>query len=581
MTAGERRSTFLRARRRGLVVAFAGLLAGAPALASPEGGATPRADGPCLAFPAGEDAAFLLEAGGGPPRARVLDVDGREAAPPAVETTPAGALRLVARGLLPGHYRLVMDTGAEADAARRATPFAVLPPGIPREPAAGTAIAADAALSWLVARPGAPLDGVREAIQLARRAGIRLLRDRIAWEEVEPRPGEYRWGRYDAVATACREAGIDVYQIFHASPSWSRADRDSKRMPDDLRAAYRFARAAAERFRGRVVAWEPWNEPDIPVFSTDPADQVAAFQKAAYLGFKAGDPGAAVLMVSLAHPPGPFVEGFLENETGPFLDAYNYHTYEGLDGLPHYIENGVQFGLLERDRAPGPGYAALAALAAALGEAKAPRRLEALPAGAAGWLFSRGDGREAAALWAREEAPVTLPAGLEARDMYGRSLGAGPGGALVLGSKVTYAVGRPDAFAAWRPGEAPRPGSIAPAPFSLAPVVLRFVFPADCAEKPKEAWRVPADGALAGQLQVYNFSGEPFRGNLRIEPEPGLAAEPAEAAVRVGPHGLETVEVRLRWEAAGPPVRRARAFALAEGGQGSRSSAALVRIVGP
>ena len=63
-----------------------------------------------------------------------------------------------------------------------------------------------------------------EGLRLARAADLRLLRDRISWGEVEPREGEFRWGRYDTVATASRDAGLSVYQIFHDTPVWARAD---------------------------------------------------------------------------------------------------------------------------------------------------------------------------------------------------------------------------------------------------------------------------------------------------------------------------------------------------------------------
>ncbi len=602
------------------------------------------------AFSAGETPAFVLEGSGDPPGVRILAADGLDRGAVKPERTSEGRFRVAAPGLEPGPYRLVLDL--PGGMAGPSSSFALLPERPAGLPGKEGAIACDGAISWLVAHPRAKPSDVADTLRLAHLAGLGILRDRIAWGEVEPSPGEYRWGRYDAVASASKEAGLDVYQIFHASPHWSRSDHDSKRMPDDLRDAHRFARAAGERFRGRVSAWEPWNEPDITAFSEDPADQLAAFQKAACLGFKAADPGGKVLMVSLAMAPGLFIEGFLENETASYFDVYNYHTYEPLEGyerraavharvrerfgiagkpvwvteagiplrtptgdlktedalrqaeflprayvlslaggtsrhfffiLPHYIENDVQFGLLTRDLAPGPGYSALAALTAALGDAKDPRALRGLPSGATGWLFARGDGLEAAAVWAAEKVRLPLAGGLEARDLHGAPIKAAGDGTLEAGPRVSYIIGKPEGFSGWKPEAPARPaGAPPPAPPGLPGIVLRFVFPADRSDKAKEAWRVGSDGTLDGRVQAYNFTSAEFKGKVRIGGEDGLRIDPAEKEVRIDAGGLVTLEVELRWESGGG-IHRARAIAEpgAPAETSARSSAAVARIVKP
>lgn len=693
---------------------------GMPALGAPEGRADGRTQGPQEegkggrtdgriepaqprgVFVEGEGVAFLLTGRGRwdsltPGGVRILDVDGRDVAAVggkgadaaagdegaesgkfredggvrvAIQDSADGARRLSIAGLGRGHWRLLVDPSGSPSGvpsgdgpAVEPIPFAVLPRIPPDLPGTGSALAVDAAISWLVAKPesGSGAD-VADCLRLARLAGIRMVRERITWQEVERTPGETRWGRYAEVAALAGRNDIAVYQIFHHTPSWAREDRDSKRMPDDLRYVHRFARALQERFRGTIDAWEPWNEPDIAVFSDDPADQLAAYQKAACLGFKAADARSTVLMVSLAHPPGAFVESFLENETGPYFDVYNYHIYDSVGGyarraaahaemaarfgvsdkplwvteagvplkapsgdltheqgveqaefipkayavslasgverhfffiLPWYLERGVQFGLLDRKVRPGPGYVALAAMASALGNAAEPRVLEALPAGIAGYLFARGDGREAAVVWAEgERRSLVLPEGAEAQDVYGRGVSAGPDRAVTVTSRAVYVVGGPEGFAAWKPRRC-RPSSTAsaasrdPARGGAAPsapgdvgeiglreVVPRFLFRADRGDKSREAWKVTVEGTLAGKLQVYNFSGTAFRGRVRIAAEPGLAVEPAEAEVSVEADGLATIDVLLRWEPDGADVRKARAVVVRARAEGGRAGGA-------
>jgi hypothetical protein len=233
-----------------------------------------------------------------------------------------------------------------AEVARRDAPgeagvveFGVLPPGY-YEAVAGDVVlslvvlidpdkrvrgesrlAMDNAMSWLVTA-----DQWERVADLLRLCGIGCVRERLAWGEVERERGQLNWGRYDRTATILHERGIDVYQIFHNVPTWCRADKDPRAAPDDLRDVYRFAQALATQFRGRVQAWEAWNEPDIFFFS-HPSCECAAYQKAAFLGFRSVDPTQRVLGPSMAYGAGAFSEGLLENGVGKYLDIWNYHIY--------------------------------------------------------------------------------------------------------------------------------------------------------------------------------------------------------------------------------------------------------------
>jgi hypothetical protein len=84
----------------------------------------------------------------------------------------------------------------------------------------------------------------------------------------------------------------------------------------------------AERFDGRVQAWEPWNEANIEGFGGHTTDEMCALQKAAYLGFKAVDPGLHVSMNVLAGAgDATHTDLVLGNETWPYFDSYNVHSY--------------------------------------------------------------------------------------------------------------------------------------------------------------------------------------------------------------------------------------------------------------
>jgi hypothetical protein len=194
---------------------------------------------------------------------------------------------------------------------------------------ADSPVALDSAASWF-----APDDAAQQKrlANLAALAGVSWVRDRLRWRDLQPKPGELTAPptTYDTSANAHREAGLQVLQVFHDTPPWARQGSSTGgQFAPDLRRVYELGRALAIRFKGRVAAWEPWNEANVATFGAHTVDQMCSWQKAAWLGFKAGDPDVLVGWNATAAVPTPaHTEGVLANETWPYFDTYNLHTYD-------------------------------------------------------------------------------------------------------------------------------------------------------------------------------------------------------------------------------------------------------------
>lgn len=273
----------------------------------------PLPDHPGNVFVAGEAVAVSLP---GPETQtwRLLDYDDRERA--SVRPTAGRA----ALGVLPvGFYRL--------RSGDRDVSLAVLARLQAPTPATSP-VALDVAMAWFY-----PKEQMPAVASLCALAGVNRVRDRLAWREMEPKPGEWSGpNRYDASAAAQARAGLHVLQVHHASPPW--ANPEHKRFPLDLRDAYRFQREMARRWRARVQAFEPWNEADIPVFGGHTGAEMASLQKAAALGLKAGNPEAtACLNVFAAHQRAQ-LDDLHANQAWPYFDTFNLHHYAPFDAYP-------------------------------------------------------------------------------------------------------------------------------------------------------------------------------------------------------------------------------------------------------
>ena len=205
--------------------------------------------------------------------------------------------------------------------------------------------ALDTALSWRAVvdrnNPRQPENVAPPLAELCRRAGVSMARERMRWREVEPRPEQFDWKSYLKNASLLADRGIAVSGMYHDAPEWAKTN--TKTLPGDLLALFRFNRQVSRVFQGKMSVWEFWNEQDL-AFSTESAWDYAAALKAAYLGFKAGNPGVLVA------PGGIAVTSLknynyvvMENGAAEYFDIFNMHTYQPLCDYPALLRNIHRF----------------------------------------------------------------------------------------------------------------------------------------------------------------------------------------------------------------------------------------------
>jgi hypothetical protein len=180
-------------------------------------------------------------------------------------------------------------------------------------------------------------------------AGVNWIRDRMSWGDLQPSRDTFaEQTRYDSSASLATSQGLKVLQVFHSTPRWA-IDNEldgrlaRSRFARDLRDHFTFCRAMARRFHGRVLAWEPWNEANISVFGGHTIDEMCTLQKAAYLGFKAGDDDVCVGWNVYAGSGSPLhTQGVIANEAWPYFETYNIHSYSTPDRYVSQFETARQ-----------------------------------------------------------------------------------------------------------------------------------------------------------------------------------------------------------------------------------------------
>jgi hypothetical protein len=269
-------------------------------------------------FLAGETVSVTAPPAGEGDTWRAVDYEGRIVAEGWITTGP------IKLGRLPvGYYELLRGAGQVTNRLS----LGVLE-GLRAPTPLGSPIGIDVAMAWFYSK-----DKMPDVASLCALAGMNRVRDRLSWPELEPQKGLFvPTNRYDWSAEVQAAAGLQVLQVGHQSPGW--ANPVGKRFPLDLRDSYNFHRALAQRWRGKVVAFEPWNEADIPMFGGHTGSEMASLQKAAYLGLKAGNPKVTACLNVFAVHRAATLRDLDENAAWPYFDTFNLHHYEGFDKYP-------------------------------------------------------------------------------------------------------------------------------------------------------------------------------------------------------------------------------------------------------
>lgn len=150
----------------------------------------------------------------------------------------------------------------------------------------------DADLSWR-------LDRIRES-------GATSMRVEVATTQLTWQPGQYDWPRLDRVVNGARQRGLTVLAMVAQTPAYARpAGSSAYRGPatDAERAGYvGFVDALAQRYQGRIAAYEIWEAPNIAAQWSPRPDpgSYAALLSAASSAIKGRDPSATVVTGGLA-----------------------------------------------------------------------------------------------------------------------------------------------------------------------------------------------------------------------------------------------------------------------------------------
>jgi hypothetical protein len=206
----------------------------------------------------------------------------------------------------------------------------------------GLLVLAALGASWLVpaggaqaAEPGVvvPLNtDVNTTVQRVQASGARNARIFLSWRLLATLPGGFGGPTlpgYDDVVNRLRASGISTYFVVVQTPTWATPSGAAEAPPPPVPFAAFLGQLAAH-FRGRVLGYEIWNEPDFTTFWAGGAspDVYANLLRAAYPAVKAADPAAKVGVGGLLGNDYTYLDQLYRQGAGGSFDFVGVHTDE-------------------------------------------------------------------------------------------------------------------------------------------------------------------------------------------------------------------------------------------------------------
>ena len=176
-------------------------------------------------------------------------------------------------------------------------------------------------------------------LNLVREAGFRWVKQEIPWREVEGHgKGIWQWDSSDRVMDQIEAHGLKVIIRLGSQPAWAAPEVELPNIapPQDMQDFYDYVFTVANRYRGRVAAYQIWNEPNLAREWGGQAPNPAAYVELLKVGYQAvkdADPQAIVISAGLAPTT--------RNDDQAMPDIYFYQGMYDAGAIPYFDSLGV------------------------------------------------------------------------------------------------------------------------------------------------------------------------------------------------------------------------------------------------
>ena len=161
----------------------------------------------------------------------------------------------------------------------------------------------------------------------------------VIWPTIETARGVYDWSNLDKDVAQAQAHHAQFIFTLGQTPTWASSHPEEPAVygkgyaapPANLSDWKDFVGEVAARYKGRIAAYEVWNEPDIAMFYTGTPAQLAALETAAAEVVHHADPKALIVAPAVSGGGAAsqlrFLDDYLTAGGGVHADVLAYHGY--------------------------------------------------------------------------------------------------------------------------------------------------------------------------------------------------------------------------------------------------------------
>ncbi len=174
---------------------------------------------------------------------------------------------------------------------------------------------------------------------LVQEMGFGWIKQEFPWDDISNVRGSYTWDKSDRLVALTERLGLKMLARLGHIPEWALADpHDPQGLPVNPEDFGRFCFAIAHNYKGRIAAYEVWNEPNLArEWNGQPPNPAGYVEllKTCYIAIKRADPQAIVISAGLAPtdrddelatPDVKFFQAMYDAGAGSYFDMLGVHT---------------------------------------------------------------------------------------------------------------------------------------------------------------------------------------------------------------------------------------------------------------
>ncbi len=160
----------------------------------------------------------------------------------------------------------------------------------------------------------------------------------VKWVDLEPSKGQWHFETLDKYISIAEQHNTEILLPLATTPQWASA-RPSLRSgpqspgvtaaPRDMNDWQNYVREVASRYKGRIMAYEIWNEPNLEGYWVGSTEQLVAMTKQAHDVIKSVDPQALIVSPSATSGGAgvTWLTDFLRKGGAKYVDVIGFHFY--------------------------------------------------------------------------------------------------------------------------------------------------------------------------------------------------------------------------------------------------------------